>query len=278
MTISDSTGKPTAVDAPPVIGPQFRALIETALDVMAVLNYDGTFRYLSPSVQRAVGYLPHELEGKRAFDFMHDEDALVLREVFQSVISDLDTDTVGDPRSFRFRHKYGHMVVIEAVSTKLPEGPEPPWIVVNARDITDRVQAQEDLRKAAEEAEVIAEIGRIISSTFDIDNVYGLFADQVKKLIHFDSLSIGIYDEETKRFRISYWSGFTVDTRRPGTVIDPTGTLTEAITTAKAPQIAQGMNKEELRNKYPYLINSYEAGMRSWLACPMFNRGEFIGP
>ena len=112
MTISDSTGKPTAVDAPPVIGPQFRALIETALDVMAVLNYDGTFRYLSPSVQRAVGYLPHELEGKRALDFMHDEDASVLWEVFQPVISDPDTDTVGDPSSFRFRHKYGHMVCL----------------------------------------------------------------------------------------------------------------------------------------------------------------------
>ena len=69
-----------------------------------------------------------------------------------------------------------------------------------------------------------------------------------------------------------------MDGRPPGTVIDPTGTLTEAITTTKAPQIAQGMNKEELQNKYPYLINSYEAGMRSWLACPMFNRGEFIGP
>ena len=54
---------------------QFQALMETALDVVAVLEYDGTFRYLSPSVKRVTGYLPEELIGENAFALMHEDDA-----------------------------------------------------------------------------------------------------------------------------------------------------------------------------------------------------------
>ena len=48
---------------------QFQALIETALDIVVVLNYDGTIRYLSPSVQRVIGYSPTELMGENAFAY-----------------------------------------------------------------------------------------------------------------------------------------------------------------------------------------------------------------
>ena len=72
---------------------------------------------------------------------------------------------------------------METISTKLPEGPVPPVIVINARDVTERLQSEESLRKAAEserrlaqEHEIIAEIGRIISSTLNIDEVFELFA------------------------------------------------------------------------------------------------------
>ena len=53
---------------------QFQSLIETAIEILAVLNEHGTFRYLSPSVLRAIGYSPEELIGQSAFDHMHEED------------------------------------------------------------------------------------------------------------------------------------------------------------------------------------------------------------
>ena len=129
---------------------QFRSLIETALDIVVVLNYDGTFRYLSPSTQRVIGYSPEELIGENAFAYMHPDDAREQFEVFSVIVADPDLATAGDPRSFRFRHKDGHWVVLEAVSTKLPEGPEPPGIVINARDVTERTQAPESMREAAD--------------------------------------------------------------------------------------------------------------------------------
>ena len=104
---------------------QFRSLIETSLDIVAVLNNDGVIRYLSPAIERVTGFTPEELIGKNAFDFMHEDDAREQFKVFSAVVSDPGLATTGEPHSFRFRHKDGHWVLLESISTKLPDGPEP---------------------------------------------------------------------------------------------------------------------------------------------------------
>ncbi len=180
---------------------QFRSLIETSLDIVVVLNNDGTIRFLSPAVQRITGYSPEELIGEDAFSYMHEEDASEQLEVFSAVVSDPDRETVGEPHTFRFRHKGGRWVVLESVSTKLPEGPEPPGIVVNARDVTGHRQAHETMRETAnrerrlaQENEVIAEVGRIIGSTLNIEEVFELFAVEVSHLISFDMIGASVVD------------------------------------------------------------------------------------
>lgn len=62
---------------------QFQSLIETALDIVAILNHDGMIRYLSPSVLRITGYSPKELIGPNAFSFMHEEDGKQQFEVLK---------------------------------------------------------------------------------------------------------------------------------------------------------------------------------------------------
>ena len=63
---------------------QFRSLIETALDIVAVLNNDGSISYLSPAIERVTGFAPEELIGKNAFDFMHEDDASEQFKVFSA--------------------------------------------------------------------------------------------------------------------------------------------------------------------------------------------------
>ncbi|GAG39145.1 unnamed protein product, partial [marine sediment metagenome] len=52
----------------------FRPLIERALDVIVVINSDGTVRYESPSIQNVTGYTPEERQGKHFFDLIHPDD------------------------------------------------------------------------------------------------------------------------------------------------------------------------------------------------------------
>ena len=53
---------------------RFRALIQNALDVIMVTDADGTIRYLSPSVERTLGYRPEEMLGTNTGDYVHPDD------------------------------------------------------------------------------------------------------------------------------------------------------------------------------------------------------------
>jgi PAS domain-containing protein len=55
----------------------FRSLIENSTDLTGILSRDGTIRYLSPSVERMLGYRPEELIGSNIFP-------ILLRKIRQS--------------------------------------------------------------------------------------------------------------------------------------------------------------------------------------------------
>jgi len=52
----------------------FRSLIENALDIITVLDANGSFLYQSPNIEQLLGYLPEELIGKSSFEYIHPED------------------------------------------------------------------------------------------------------------------------------------------------------------------------------------------------------------
>ena len=54
--VSDNHGQ--AREAHPHSERRFRALAENALDIVMVTDPDGTMRYVSPSVERVLGYTP----------------------------------------------------------------------------------------------------------------------------------------------------------------------------------------------------------------------------
>jgi PAS domain S-box-containing protein len=69
------------------------------------------------------------------------------------------------------------------------------------RDITARKRVEEELRRnqdvaerLAQEIEVIAEIGKVVGSTLEIEAIYERFAAEVRKLIPFDRLAVNLHD------------------------------------------------------------------------------------
>src|SRR5208282_1122947 len=52
----------------------YRSLIEYSMDLISILNLDGTIRYVSPSHERLLGYPLDELVGRNVLSFVHPED------------------------------------------------------------------------------------------------------------------------------------------------------------------------------------------------------------
>ena len=121
---------------------QFRSLIENASDVITVLDRDGTVRFAGPSTQRILGWTPHELVGRSAFEFIHPDDGVVARRAFESV---LDPVNEANRVELRLKDKKGLYRVFEAAARRHPTGDEGPALVVTSRDISERKRLEAEL-------------------------------------------------------------------------------------------------------------------------------------
>lgn len=133
---------------------RLRSLIENATDVITVLNREGNRVYVSPSVERSLGYRPEELIGKNPFELVHPDDAQVLRELFTSGINQPGFIV---SKEFRIRSKDGAWHIHEATAHNLLDDPSVAGIVINSRDITNRKRLERRLIVQSVAARILAE-------------------------------------------------------------------------------------------------------------------------
>ena len=91
------------------------------------------------------------------------------------------------------RRKDGTEFPVEVSLSKVGS-PDSPEVIAILVDMSETVRREDEIRKLSKEQEIIAEIGWIIGSTLDIDEVYERFAIAVGELLPFDRLSIDIVD------------------------------------------------------------------------------------
>jgi PAS domain S-box-containing protein len=122
----------------------FRSLIENALDVIAVVDADGTVRYTSPAIERVLGYSPDEQVGADFFALVHPED----REWVEARIRRcFEHPGSIEFLEYRCRHRDDSVRHLEAVASCHRRSDGGRQSVLNARDVTDRKQAEEEKRK-----------------------------------------------------------------------------------------------------------------------------------
>jgi two-component system, cell cycle sensor histidine kinase and response regulator CckA len=153
------------------------------------------------------------------------------------------------------------------------------------QDITGIKQAEESLRRSEERAKriaqenlVMAEIGRIISSTLNIDDVYERFAERVGNLIPFDRISISIVNPEKITATMTYVTGVEVVGRRFGDIVPVAGgTIAEECMRTQSGFLLQPESADEAINRFPTLLPTLEAGLRSMIFVPLISKDEVIG-
>ena len=134
---------------------RFRTLIQKSSDVITILDSDGKFVYVAPSIQKTLGYHEDELRGKSTFDFIHNEDMTEARNSFRKMVEQSDEEMVLE---CRFLHKNGKWIQLESIGTNLTGEPTISGVVINSRDISDRKRFQEELIRAKESAEAMSRV------------------------------------------------------------------------------------------------------------------------
>ena len=122
----------------------------------------------------------------------------------------------------------------------------------------------------------LAEIGRVISSSLDIEDVYALFADQTLHLIPYDRISINMIREETGEFITAYVIGEAVRGRAVGETTRIAGTFTEQVIRNRQATVFHPGSKEAMLGRFPGLGPEYESGIRSFLSVPLIFNDRVI--
>ena len=178
------------------IAARFQALIENAHDVICVVDPSGTFLHLGASLGRALGYAPNELRSRSLFDLLHKGDDEQLRDALRGAFPKV-------PRSLsmRLRHRTGSMRTLEAVLTDLMDHPSIAGIVVNARDVTERVRAEN-------EREALQRLSQGLSRAMSAREIGQVSAAEARRLFHHDAFILSQADAATG----DTWSVFAEDT------------------------------------------------------------------
>ncbi len=119
------------------------ALLDSSWDILSLLDGEGRLIYNSPAAQRLHGFDAADMDGHSTFEFIHPEDAPAVGEAFQ--------DCMARPENpvrvqYRYARKNGSWIWMEAVAVNRLDTPSIQAIVVNSRDISDRVTSQAALR------------------------------------------------------------------------------------------------------------------------------------
>ena len=122
---------------------RFRALVEHSCDAVAVLNAEGSFSYAGPSTTNILGYTVEELLGRNAFELVHPDDLSITVDLFQRL---LGAPGSSESAQFRYRHKDGSYRWLEGTGTNLLLDSAVRGMVINYRDIDQRVRAEHALR------------------------------------------------------------------------------------------------------------------------------------
>ncbi len=121
---------------------RFRALVQNATDLIAVLAADGTVRYESPSHQRVLGRAASAEPATSMLALVHPDDRPQLEDALLHLAEHPEGLVTLEYRS---AHADGSWRVIESTGANLLADPAVAGIVFNSRDVTDRRRAEEKL-------------------------------------------------------------------------------------------------------------------------------------
>jgi transcriptional regulator with GAF, ATPase, and Fis domain len=147
----------------------------------------------------------------------------------------------------------------------------------------ERKQTEEALRESekgakrlAQENEVIAEIGRIISSTLHIEEVYERFAEKVREVIPFDRIAVNTVNLKDYTRTIRYVKGDRFAGDRMGEVLSLAGTWSEQAMRTKSSLLISSKNREDIMRTLPGMP-ALQFGAQSTMMIPLISKDELIG-
>ncbi|MCC8426393.1 PAS domain-containing protein [Mucilaginibacter sp. UR6-11] len=122
---------------------RYRALVEHGADAVIILTTEGRPFYVSPTVEKVLGYTKAEVTGFDLLSLLHPDDLTGVSKVWEQVLLNPAMSTAVN--AYRLMHKDGTWHWFEGTLTNLLNDPHVNGVINNFRDVTEKKLAEESL-------------------------------------------------------------------------------------------------------------------------------------
>ncbi len=156
---------------------QFRTIIESASEIVSILDASGIMRYASPALSPTIGWAPEEAIGRNPIDRVHPDDRSSVLEAFRETLR-LPGQT--HRVQYRSQHANGSWRTLLSSTRNLLDDPSVNGIVVTSRDVTDWVELQVRLQQSQR----IEAVGRLAGGVaHDFNNLLTVISGNAQALL-----------------------------------------------------------------------------------------------
>jgi len=134
---------------------RYRNLVENMSEVIFSTDDKGALTYVSPATEQMTGFKPHEITGRPLFEFLHPADIPRITEQFKGIISGISR-----PEEYRLLTKQGEFFWVNTHAQPIYENKRVIGLQGVLTNITDRKQAEEEIKNHQEHLALINQILR----------------------------------------------------------------------------------------------------------------------
>jgi diguanylate cyclase (GGDEF)-like protein/PAS domain S-box-containing protein len=159
---------------------RFRALVHQSSDITTIVEFDGTWRWSSAAGTRVLGY-PEDFHHKAGiFSLLHPDDVELARRAFREVMA--GSRGLDDPVVLRVRAADGTWRYLETVASNLLDDEAVHGVVLNSRDVSERIRVEEELRVSERRFRAVVQNASDVVTVVDADGTITYTSPSVEKV------------------------------------------------------------------------------------------------
>jgi len=251
---------------------RFRLLAENAVDVIfrIKLSEPVKIEYISPAAERLLGF---------SLDELYADPLIMVRnslntsdpKAFTRWAEGMDASTINLP----FLRKDGRKIWLELRCTIIKDSQgQTEFMEGIGRDITQRIQSEQQLREQMERINALHQIDKAITSSFDLRVTYQVLLDQLRQVLHVDAASVLQFESDLIQYQYLTGLGFKTLESNLRTAFRHSPLPSEAIATKKTTQINLGSG-QTFSPALTDILNNEK--FVKYIATPMVIKGQIKG-
>lgn len=163
---------------------KYKLVTENTNDLLYVLNEEGVITYSSPSNYLMFGYTSKELNGKPAFQFIHES----YHDTVQSALNEAILTLQPVKRELRIMNKQNQAVYVEARGVPVVNNEENNVnLIVVARDITERKKTECFLIESEERYRSLVDLSPVT-----------VFVHMNRTVVYINQTGVNLFEESSK--------------------------------------------------------------------------------